>query len=107
MKNNNVLMVCARGGHITELMEFVDAFDGYNLTLVTYSEKFDMDFTRFKKRYLMLNPFKNILWSFDFIFKNILVMLKERPKFVFSTGSEIAILPFYFFKIFCLVKNCF
>ena len=101
MKKDSILIICSRGGHITEMMEFVEAFEGYALTLVTYSEKYDMDLTRFNKKYFMLNPFQNIWRSFDFIYKNIVVMLKERPKFVFSTGSEIAILPFYFFKYFC------
>ena len=90
-------MVCSHGGHLTEMLYLMDAFEGHEVFFVTY----DSPRTRALKykNYLLknigTNPFR-MLVSFLKFFR---IFQKEKPKVVISTGSEIAIPAFYIAKL--------
>jgi beta-1,4-N-acetylglucosaminyltransferase len=75
----------------------MEAFEGHETFFITY----DSPRTRqLKRRYLMRNIGTNPLlmaWAFLLTCR---ILLKEKPKLIVSTGSEIAIPAFYLAKLF-------
>jgi beta-1,4-N-acetylglucosaminyltransferase len=91
-----ICLVCSHGGHLTEMLDLMDAFEGHE----TFFYSYDSVRTRqLGKAYLVpyigLNPFR-MTASFPKVWR---MLRKERPDVVVSTGSEIAIPVFYFAKL--------
>lgn len=92
-----ICLVCSHGGHLTEMLQLMDAFKKHEVFFITY----DSHRTReLKNVYLFDNlgemPLK-LLSSLPRIFR---ILLKEKPAAVVSTGAEIAIPVFYTAKLF-------
>ncbi|MCK9582979.1 MAG: UDP-N-acetylglucosamine transferase subunit ALG14 [Endomicrobiales bacterium] len=98
--SKNVLMVCARGGHFTELIELVDVFNGFDKTLVTYRDDYVLESECFNKVYLVPNPLGGVFNMGIFLLNTIKIIFRTRPAVVFSTGAEIAIPFFLLCKLF-------
>lgn len=91
-----IALVCSHGGHLTEILYLMDAFQGHEVFFVTY----DSPRTRTlkHKKYLLKNIGTNpirLLMSFA---KFLVIFMIEKPKLVVSTGSEIAIPAFILAK---------
>lgn len=88
-----VALVCSKGGHLTELLCLMQAFDGCDFFFITHrSPRTD---SLQAKKYLIKDIGTNYgriaLAAFSFL----KIFLEERPSVVISTGSEIAIPAFY------------
>lgn len=94
-KNQKIGLICSHGGHFTELLQVRDAFEGYPTFLLTYKE---VSTSNQKNAYYIANIGKSPVAFIFGLFKILFIFLKERPTVLFSTGSEIAIPPFYFGK---------
>jgi len=111
----NVYIVASPGGHMTQALSVIDAFEGNDLYLIT------LDFPNIRN--LCLNDLREIhrisLWfgysmkvgvpitllvSFWTIFK---IFLKNRPHLIFSTGSEIAVPAFFIGKYLFHAKTIY
>jgi beta-1,4-N-acetylglucosaminyltransferase len=92
-----ICLVCSHGGHLAEILQLMDAFEGHETFFITY----DSPRTRkLEHRYLLRNIGKNpFLMAYTFLL-TFSILLKERPKLIVSTGSEIAIPAFYLAKLF-------
>lgn len=92
-----ICLVCSHGGHLTEILHLMEAFEGHETFFITY------DCPRTRKlecRYLLRNIGKNpFLMAYTFLL-TIKILFIERPRLVVSTGSEIAIPAFYLSKLF-------
>lgn len=92
-----IALVCSHGGHLTELLYLMEAFQGHDIFFVTY----DNIRTRNLKyrKYLFPNfgekPYKMLLN----LPKIINILLKEKPDVIVSNGAEIAIPFFYLGKL--------
>lgn len=91
-----ICLVCSHGGHLTEILETMQAFEGHETFFVTY----DCARTRqLEKKYLLANigtnPFKMAI-AFPRIWR---ILRTERPDVIVSTGAEIAIPSFYLAKL--------
>jgi UDP-N-acetylglucosamine:LPS N-acetylglucosamine transferase len=106
-------VVVSGGGHLDEALPLLEAFKGHRIFLVTYSQQSLLSFTHpnIERVYfvrlwdsmgigLYLSLFANF---FEFIY----ILMKERPKILFSTGSEIAIISFLLGKILLRAKLIF
>ena len=83
-----VCLCCSHGGHLTEMLQLLEAFDGHDVFYFCY----DADTTRrLDHAYLIPNMCKNPI---EFL-KNLMRLSKiywhERPDLIVSTGAEIAI----------------
>jgi beta-1,4-N-acetylglucosaminyltransferase len=86
-------LVCSHGGHLTEMMALLPAFEGYERFFVTYRCARTEALVESECVYLLPNIGTN-LWRMTLAFLQALrIMFKERPAVVISTGSEVAI-PF-------------
>lgn len=82
---------------MAELLHLTEAFEGHETFFITYDS---LRTRQLKKKYLMRNIGTNPLlmaWAFLLTFR---ILLRERPKLIVSTGSEIAIPAFYLAKLF-------
>ena len=108
-----VCLVATHGGHISELLELLPAFEGYDLMLVTHHSSRDNELKRLGKTYftpvgftsigiLSRIMFRNVISMWIFLGLSILaifpwtlsVLSRERPHVIISTGAEVAI-PFF------------
>lgn len=109
----NIGIVISGGGHLDEALPLLEAFQEHRIFLVTYYQESLLSFShpRISRVYfvrlwgskgmgLFLSLFVNL---FEFVY----ILMKERPKILFSTGSEIAIAPFFLGKIFLRSKLVF
>lgn len=93
-----IALVCSHGGHLTEMLYLMDAFEGHDIFFVTYDNFRTRDLGY--KKYLLQNigtsPLKMSKAFLDFI----KILFKEKPEMIISTGSEIAIPAFFIGKLF-------
>lgn len=96
-KRLNIGLVCSHGGHLNEMEQILDAFEGHRVFYFCY----DADTTRrLPNAYRVPNMAKNPLEMIRNFFRVTLVYLKEEPDLIVSTGAEIAIPAVIMAKIF-------
>jgi len=95
-KSKKIGLICSAGGHYTEMLQLWGAFEDYPKFLLTYREVTTKDQ---KDAYYVENIFRGPLAFIKGIAKTFMILLRERPDILFSTGSEIAAPAFYFGKL--------
>lgn len=93
MKQKKIGLICSPGGHFTEILQLLEAFEGHPNFLITYKEKATLDQGN---TYYMTNLARSPIALIVGVLKILIIFLKEKPDILFSTGSEIAIPSFYF-----------
>jgi beta-1,4-N-acetylglucosaminyltransferase len=99
-------LVCTHGGHLTEILQVMDAFEGHRIFFATHYSARDAEIRAMAPAYFCRNIGERpwlILYSF---FWALRILLRERPDAIFSTGSEIA-LPFLFWGKILGVRSLF
>lgn len=90
-----ILVVCNRGGHLTEALQLFPAFEGHDVLLVVPHNVRDQELQK-KTQVLFSMVVDANLFRFLIVFIwAIKVILNERPNVILSTGTENAI-PFFF-----------
>lgn len=100
-KNKRIGLICSPGGHLVEVLQLLEAFQGYSLFFLTYREKASLNR---RDTFYVENLAKNPLNLIVGILKIFFIFLKERPTILFSTGAEIAIPSFYLGKFLFRTK---
>ncbi|MFC1906266.1 PssD/Cps14F family polysaccharide biosynthesis glycosyltransferase [Chloroflexota bacterium] len=90
-------IVCSDGGHLTEMLQIKEAFEGHDTFFITYNVVgggYGLE-NVYLMNILKKNPLR-YLASLPFLLK---VLLKEKPKIIVSNGAEIAIPTLYLAKL--------
>ena len=88
------------GGHTTEAMQVIDAFQNCSIFFILPHKDIDRDMILNFENVYALQERKLIIKVPTVSFLKIfLILLKERPQVIVSTGSIIAIPAFFFGKI--------
>lgn len=98
----NVLFVCNKGGHYSQMMELKPLMSKYDSFLVTEKTNAQVDFEGVAKTMSMENYNVSGHKKMDFIkslYKCMRIWLKIKPKYIISTGSAFAIPMFIIGKI--------
>jgi UDP-N-acetylglucosamine:LPS N-acetylglucosamine transferase len=96
-----IALVCSHGGHLTEILQVRDAFQDNDVFFITYDDVCAQDFGRV---YLTKN-IGTSLWRMSVAFlKILLILIRERPSVIVSTGAEIAIPAFYIAWLFTKLR---
>jgi UDP-N-acetylglucosamine:LPS N-acetylglucosamine transferase len=95
-KTKKIGLLCSAGGHYTEMLQLGEAFKEYPKFLLTYREVATMNR---EGTYYLENIFKSPMAFIKGVARIFMILLKEKPDILFSTGSEIAAPAFYFGKI--------
>jgi beta-1,4-N-acetylglucosaminyltransferase len=91
-----ICLVCSHGGHLTEILQLKEAFKGHETFFITYDS---VRTRQLERKYLLRNIGTNPLVMAQAFMSTLVILLKEKPKLIVSTGSEIAIPAFYLAKI--------
>lgn len=93
-----ICLACTHGGHLTEMLGLMDAFEGHDYFFVTYASETSKDienayFTKFEKECL------NSKTKFGFMLIKTLInavkiLIKEKPDVIVSTGGADIAVPF-------------
>ncbi len=101
-----IALVCTHGGHLTQLLRLLEAFEGHRIFFVTHYSPRDNEVKAIAPVYFCPNIGTRLhrfawvaVWS-------LVVLLREKPQVIVSTGSEIA-LPFLFWGRLMGIKSVF
>ena len=101
-----IALVCTQGGHLTETLQLLEAFQGHEIFLATHHSSRDEDVLQIAPVYFSdnigVNPirlFQSFFWAFN-------ILRVERPDVIVSTGAEIA-LPFFYLGKLLGMKTIF
>lgn len=116
-----ICLTCSHGGHLTEILRLLPAFEGYDMFFITYegerTEELERKYTlpwwgdNVYKRWRIVNKDRKKVFSSNlnlryFIYlprvlpRILWIFLREKPDLVVSTGSEIAIPVFLIATLF-------
>ena len=99
-----IALVCNMGGHLSEMLFLMEAFENHDVIFFTYE---DPRIKQLKyRKYLMENIGTNIWKMLKMFFKTFKILRKERPDLIVSTGSEIAI-PSFILARFMSIKTIY
>jgi beta-1,4-N-acetylglucosaminyltransferase len=105
-----ICLVCSHGGHLTEMLQLLNAFREHKIFFVTYYSKRAENLAKTHKTYLLKNIGRNPLRMFMSLPFVIRILKLEKPNLIISTGSEIAIPFFYLAKLFSIktlfIESC-
>jgi len=82
-------LVCSQGGHLTEMLCLMDAFEKHEFFFITYDTPTTKNLKY--KKYLTKNIGTNPKKMLKVFFQTFKIIKKEKPDIIISTGSEIAI----------------
>ena len=109
-----IAMVVSGGGHLDEALALEQAFCGHEAFLMIYDLRKSLKnfshpfFSRIYRLRLFSSSGPGLYLSlFMHLFECLWIFVKERPDVLFSTGSEIAVLPFYLGKFLFRTKTIF
>ncbi|HOE67185.1 MAG TPA: PssD/Cps14F family polysaccharide biosynthesis glycosyltransferase [Candidatus Hydrogenedentes bacterium] len=87
-KRIKICLTCSHGGHLTEMLELQEAFEGHD----TFYFCYDADTTRrLPNAHLIPNMARNPVEFVKNLFRVHRLFKREKPDLVISTGAEIAI----------------
>jgi len=89
-----IALICSHGGHLTEILEMMDAFDGHEVFFVTYHSRRVDELERRYRVYAFPNIGASPFRLFSSLPRAWYILRHEQPDALVSTGSEIAI-PFF------------
>ncbi|MEN6409609.1 MAG: PssD/Cps14F family polysaccharide biosynthesis glycosyltransferase [Anaerolineaceae bacterium] len=101
-----IALVCTQGGHLTETLQVLDAFEGHDIFFATHHSSRDGDFQNLAPAYFCKGINANLiqfLLTFPWALR---VIIREKPDVIFSPGAEIA-LPFFFWAKFLRIKTIY
>ena len=102
----NIGLVCSHGGHLTEMLQLLEAFEGHDLFFVTYHsrqvEELEQYYRAYALRDIGTSPLR-MVYSLPLGWR---ILRCERPDALVSTGSEIAI-PFFILAQVLRIRTVF
>jgi UDP-N-acetylglucosamine:LPS N-acetylglucosamine transferase len=90
-----VCVACSAGGHFSEALKATENLK-YELYYVTYSSASLEEFSKKNKVYCIAHPrhcafFLRVLLLLKNIIQSVLILLREKPHVIISTGADVAV----------------
>ena len=101
-----IALVCTQGGHLTELLQLLDAFQGYEIFIVTHHSVRDEEVQKIAPVYFLENMAERPLLALHIFFSSLTILIREKPDVILSFGADIA-LPFFFWGRLLRKKTIF
>jgi beta-1,4-N-acetylglucosaminyltransferase len=93
-------LICSHGGHLTETLQILEAFEEHRIFFATYHSAREGDLRKLGRVYLINNIGMNIIRMLQACLWAPRILAVERPEVIVSLGAEIAIPFFYWSKVF-------
>jgi beta-1,4-N-acetylglucosaminyltransferase len=101
-----ICLVCSHGGHFTETLQLLEAFQGLEIVIATYHSAREAEARQLGRAYFT-NNIGMSAWRMAKAFPWALwILLRERPRVVLSLGAEIAV-PFFFWARLLGMRSIF
>lgn len=94
-----IAIVCSHGGHLTQTLQLLDAFDGHDIFICTYPSVRDDYITSIAPAYFTENIGYSVSRMIKTFFWSWRILRKEKPDVILSLGAEIAVPFFYLGKL--------
>ena len=94
-----VCIASSAGGHLTELLQIKSVYEKYDHFFITFKRKNSVELAKNEKVYFVEDPSRNPFKLIKTLFQSFLILLKERPKVIISTGAGVAIPIIYLGKL--------
>jgi beta-1,4-N-acetylglucosaminyltransferase len=88
-----ICLVCSKGGHLEQMVQLLDAFNGHDIFIVTHKSDIDSDIRSYFVRSSKGKIVSRITMLYTFV-EAIKILLKECPDIIVSTGSGVIAVPF-------------
>ncbi|MEJ2598670.1 MAG: PssD/Cps14F family polysaccharide biosynthesis glycosyltransferase [Anaerolineales bacterium] len=92
-------LICSHGGHLTETMQLMEAFEGHKIFFATYHSMRDDVVLKEGPAYFTKNIGTSSALMLRATFWALAVIWREQPDVILSLGAEIAIPFFYLSKL--------
>jgi beta-1,4-N-acetylglucosaminyltransferase len=99
-------LVCSHGGHLTETLQILDAFEEHQIFFATYHSVRDEDLRKLGPVYFIDQIGTNVARLIGSCFWALRILSYERPNVIVSLGAEIAI-PFFYWSKLLGIKTIF
>lgn len=99
-------LICSHGGHLTETLQLLSAFEGHTLFFATYHSPREEEVRCIAPAYCIDNIGASPMRLFRAFFWAYQILRRERPDVLVSLGAEIA-LPFFFLARLFKVRTIF
>jgi UDP-N-acetylglucosamine:LPS N-acetylglucosamine transferase len=110
MKKYKICVTCSAGGHFAEAIQLLPLLKNYDVFFFTFYVSHIRKSLKNYKIYYTLNPKRNPLIYIRIFLKSLIVLLKEKPKVIISTGAgstvPISLLGKLFFKTRLIYIDC-
>ena len=94
--NSKTCLIYSPGGHFFELEKCIESLILTNYYHVTFASKRN---TKLENLYLIEHPNKSIIKTIRNLFQSIRILIKEKPKFIITTGADVVVPTFLVGKI--------
>jgi beta-1,4-N-acetylglucosaminyltransferase len=101
-----ICLVSSSGGHLTETLQILDAFDDDEIFFVTWHGSREEDVKAIAPAYFMTPFGTSPLRLLRSVPQVLHILVREKPDAIVSLGAEIA-LPFFFFGKLLGIKTVF
>lgn len=95
------------GGHLIEILRIKEAFENYERFFITFWREGVIDEIKDEKYYLISDPERNPIKFIKCFFQTLIILLKEKPNIIISTGAGIAVPAIFLGKYFFRSKIIF
>ena len=106
-----ICLECGIGGHLNEMLNIIDAFEGHDIFFVTYRGETTKDLGDTAKTYYLRNGPKLtniflidmlilVLYSIRIILPFVKILFKEKPRVIVTTGGDATVPICYISKLF-------
>lgn len=85
-----ICIACSAGGHLKQALTVVNTLD-YDKYLVTYHSPHLSEIARQMKIYFVTHSKRNPLLIMRNAFESLKILIKEKPRFIISTGADVAV----------------
>lgn len=100
MKKKKIMYVSGPGGHFTEIERLFEIFPEHEKFIVTCKRQDTEAYETNLRKYFITAPYRNILRLIINFFQSMLIIIRERPQFVITTGAGIGLFCCYLAKLF-------
>ena len=104
-----ICLECAEGGHLDEMLSIIEAFDGYDLFIITTRAPSTENLSKNFKVYYVRRQYntkqkwavyiRELVLIFKLLITSFIILIREKPKVIVSTGGGCTIPLCYLGKI--------
>lgn len=89
-----IFVACSAGGHFTEAQKVVApllSIDKFDVYLVSYRDRRILEEKSFKGKFYLTHPQKKVFKTLRNLIESFILVWREKPDVVISTGADVAL----------------